>query len=116
MKTCKKNHAKKHTTKLGDLLVRHGANENKVSMAALEYYGRNMFGEYCVNVGACTREQLNLALSDQAIERGDFEEATNILKENNTNAHKYVIGILNKSRGNLNELLTIQIGLPVKGS
>ena len=69
---------RRHLTRLGTLLIKHGADPMKIDAAGIAFYERQarLFGEFCVSTGAATRDQLHLALSEQAAERGDYREAS----------------------------------------
>lgn len=98
-----------HRTRLGELLVRYGAERTKIDTAGETFYAQQarLFGEFCVSRGACTREQLEMALAEQAIERGDFDSA-----------HQSVIEALervNRKKFAHLETMAMQIDLLVSG-
>lgn len=96
---------KSHRTRLGELLIKHGAEQSAVDAAMTEYYDRGRCGEYCLERGACTREQLELALSEQAAERGDFEEAGRIVMSAIESTRQTVRDHLSDIRAQISTLL-----------
>jgi hypothetical protein len=98
--------AKSHRTRLGDLLVEYGANQNKIDAASETYYDRNRFGMYCIEQRVCTQEQLSLALSRQAAERGDYYEANRIVTTTIETIHKTVLEHLRQFRMQMASLIS----------
>ena len=89
-----------HRTRLGDLLVKYGASPDKIDAAMGEYYGRvaGRSGEFCLERGACTQDQLNRALAEQAVEREDFDEASRYTASMIEDTHKSILEHLDKAR------------------
>jgi len=107
MSLWKKKPPKMHRTRLGVLLVKHGADPVKVDAAMTEYYGRTqgMSGEYCRDVGACTQGELDRALAEQAAEREDFGEASKYLSSAMEETHKQILEHLNRAREQVTALI-----------
>jgi|WetSurMetagenome_2_1015567.scaffolds.fasta_scaffold47394_3 hypothetical protein len=98
MRLWRRSKSKTHRTRLGDLLIKHGAAPERIENASTTYYDRNRFGEYCLEQGACTKQQLDAALAEQAIERGDYAESDRLIKDMvhavQTGASVYVAAIM----------------------
>jgi len=73
--------------RLVDVLAGMGIPKKLLVEAADEYY-EVRFGNWLVTQGLISREQLNLALAQQAYEAGDYEEAQLYLFELSTSTHK----------------------------
>jgi phosphoserine phosphatase len=72
-----------------------------------QYYGRvpGRSGEYCLDHGACTAEQLNKALAEQATERDDFGEAAKYTASTIEDTHRSVLEHLDAARRQVAELI-----------
>jgi len=87
--------------------VKNGAPADKVDAAMTEYYGRvpGRSGEYCLSVGACTQEQLNRSLAEQAAERDDYDEASRYRASTIEDTHRSVLDHLDDARSQIAALI-----------
>jgi hypothetical protein len=112
MSLWKSSKPKPHRTRLGILLVKYGAEQAKIDSASETFYvnQNKLFGEFCVASKACTRDQLNLSLSEQAAERGDYDEATKYIERNAVSSHMRILEHLGVMAAQIALLMSSQKG------
>jgi hypothetical protein len=89
--------------------VKHGADQHEIDVAAETFYASvpSQFGEYCMRIGSCTKEHLELALSEQAVERGDYEAANRMVYSINDRNHNEIMEYLRKIGSEISSFIAI---------